>query len=102
METSDSNTRPLVGFRVPVRKTRFPLDKPSPLWYNTRMKNTSPTFQVQSVHDHVLSLNPLVTGKTVYFTGTLEECKAHKVDWVGEYRNTIYKARSTTIREVSQ
>ena len=66
------------------------------------MKNNTTTFQVQSVHDRVLSLDPLVTGKLVYFTGTLAECKAHKVDWVGEYRDTIYKARTTTIREVSQ
>ena len=78
------------------------LDKCLPTWYNTHMKNNTTTFQVQTVHDRVLSLNPLVTGKHVYFTGTLEECKAHKIDWVGEYRNTIYKARSTTIREVSQ
>ena len=78
------------------------LDKRLPTWYNTYMKNNTTTFQVQSVHDRVLTLHPLVIGKTVYFTGTLAECKAHKVDWVVEYRNTIYKARSTTIREVSQ
>ena len=85
------------------RKNRDPLlNIPGKLWYNTRMNNTSTTYQVQTVHDRVLSSDPLVIGKLVYFTGTLEECKAHKIDWIGEYRDTIYKARSTTIREVSQ
>jgi hypothetical protein len=61
-------------------------------------------YQVQTVHDRVLSPlgQELVIGKFVYFTGSLAECEAHRVDWEGEYKDTIYKARCTTIREVSQ
>jgi len=71
------------------------------------MKNNTTTFQVQSVHDHVLTTRPLTTGKMVYFTGTQEECKGWRTnplhaDQVRKaFEGTTYKSRSTAIREVS-
>ena len=61
------------------------------------MGSMKSSHQVQSVHPHA-SLN----GYRVYFSGTLEECKAFSPDWSSkELRNITYKARSTIIREVA-
>jgi len=71
------------------------------------MKNNTTTYQVQSVHNHVLSTRPLRTGKMVYFTGTKEECEGWRTnplfaDQVRKaFEGTTYKSRSTAIREVS-
>lgn len=60
------------------------------------MSNETITFQVQSVHPHASLM-----AHRVYFTGTLDECKAFLPDWSSEALRYIgYKSRSTTIREV--
>jgi hypothetical protein len=61
------------------------------------MKNKQ--YQVQSSKDVVLSSSPLVVGRLVYFTGTLEECLGHKISWDKDYPDTAYKARVTSIVE---
>ena len=65
------------------------------------MKNNQ--YNVTSVHDQVLTLNPLSTGLRVYFTGTLDECKKHvrSVAFVNQCEASTYKGRSYKIREVS-
>ena len=73
------------------------LDKPLSIGYNTHMKNKQ--YQVQSVHNVVLSREPLFVGYRVYFQGTKQECKAHKINW-DRFPNITYKGRSTMIREV--
>jgi hypothetical protein len=71
------------------------------------MKNNTTTYQVQSVHDHVLSTRPLRTGKMVYFTGTQAEAKMwsrslkHADQVRKAFEGTTYKSRSTIVREVS-
>ena len=74
------------------------LDKPLSIKYNTHMKNKQ--YQVQSLHNVVLSLEPLGVGYRVYFQGTKEECKAHKINWK-RFPDITYKGRSTMILEVS-
>jgi len=70
------------------------------------MKNNTTTYQVQSVHNHVLSTRPLRTGKMVYFTGTQAECKGWLqspacADQVARaFEGTTYKSRSVMVREV--
>jgi len=62
------------------------------------MKNTSTTYQVQSVHPHASLM-----ANRVYFTGTLAECKAFRPDWSSEALRYIgYKSRSTMIQEITK
>ena len=71
------------------------------------MKNNTTTYQVQSVHHHVLTTRPLTTGYMVYFTGTYAECKMwgrslkHADQVQKAFEGTTYKSRSTIVREVS-
>ena len=72
------------------------------------MKNNTTTYQVQSVHHHVLTTRPLTTGYMVYFTGTYAECKMwgrslkHADQVRKAFEGTTYKSRSTIVRKVSQ
>jgi len=81
-----------------LKFSKKPLDKSLSTEYNTHMKNKQ--YQVQSLHNVILSREPLGVGYLVYFQGTKEECKAHKINWK-RFPDTAYKGRSTMIREVS-